>query len=266
LKLCARGLIVFGLLSGFLCVYDLALGQKALALETSEEIDTNRPSFMFSPLVVPRGSVQLESGTLYSGLRHGQWAYDIPETQVRVGLLKKTELQLFVPTFFLQRGVTSNQYRMSNLAEIGLKQEIPAGKKLTLAVIASVSAPTGSKQLAGGGGTIPVIRLPYSYALNDKWSFCGMQSIAVLNNGRDTLYQPDVVLSRTIGKEVGVFVEYAGNFTRHHNDVNIIHFGGTYNLSHCQQVDGHFGFGLNETAPSAFVGAGYSVRFDQLAW
>jgi len=241
-------------------------GRAALAMDTSQEIDTNRPSFMFSPLAVPRGSVQLESGTLYTGLRHGQWAYDIPETQVRVGLLKKTELQFFVPTFFLSRGATSYQYRLSDLAEIGLKQQIPVGSKLNLAVIASVSPPTGSASLAGGGGTIPVIRLPAAYALNDKWSICGMQSVAVLNRGRDTVYQPDFLVCRSFGKEVGVFAEYAGTFTKHHNPINLIHFGATYNISHCQQIDGHFGFGLNESSPSAFVGGGYSVRFDQLHW
>jgi len=241
-------------------------GQEALATDISDRIDTNRPSFMFSPLVVPRGSVQLENGTLFSGLRHGQWAYDIPETQVRVGLLKKTELQLFVPTFFLSRGATSYQYRMSNLAEIGLKQQIPIGSKINLAVIASVTPPTGATQLSGGGGTIPVIRVPYYYALNDKWSLCGMQSVAVLNRGRDPLYQPDVLICRTLNPQCGVFAEYGGTFTRHHNPINLIHFGGVYKVSHCQQIDGHFGFGLNENAPSAFVGCGYSLRFDQLHW
>jgi hypothetical protein len=38
---------------------------QALAMSQKDDIDTNRPSFMDSPLVLPKSSVQLENGTLY---------------------------------------------------------------------------------------------------------------------------------------------------------------------------------------------------------
>lgn len=237
-----------------------------MATDISNDIDTNRPSFMDSPLVVPRGSVQFENGTLFSGLRHGQWTFDVPETELRVGGLKNTEIQMFVPNFFLGRNADSTFGRVSDLAEIGIKQVLPSpSAKLNLSFIGGVSAPTGSPMVSGNG-TIPAFRLPYTYAINDKWGLCGMQSLLVLNKGADVQWQPDVLVCRSVGKKGTAFIEYGGFFTHAHQDVNIIHFGAVYKISHCQQIDTQFGFGLNQNAPSAFVGAGYSIRFDQLHW
>ena len=244
----------------------LIRAQAAFATDTSSDIDTNRPSFMASPIVLPRGSVQFENGTLFSGLRHGQWSYDVPETEVRIGALKNTEIQMFVPNFFLERNFDSTYGRVSDLSEIGIKQVLPSpSTKLNISFIGGVSVPTGSP-LISTSGTIPVLRLPYTYALNEKWSVGGMQSLLVIDKGANVEWQPDALVSRSIGAKAAAFIEYGGLITHHRNPQHLIHFGAVYKISHCQQIDCQFGFGMNESAPSAFVGGGYSVRFDQLHW
>jgi hypothetical protein len=173
---------------------------------------------------------------------------------------------MFVPNFFLERNSNSTFGRVSDLSEIGIKQVLPSpSAKLNVSFIGGVSAPTGSP-IISNGGTIPVMRMPYTYAINDKWGFCGMQSLLVLNKGADVQWQPDALICRNIGSKTTIFMEYGGFITHHHNPVHIIHFGAVYKITHCQQLDSQFGFGMNESAPSAFVGAGYSVRFDQLHW
>ena len=59
-------------------------------------------------------------------------------------------------------------------------------------------------------------------------------------------------------------MEYAGFYTQDVRPINFMHFGAVRKLNKNNQVDIHFGFGLNKTAPSAFVGAGYSFRLDRL--
>ncbi len=151
-----------------LCVfvtYMIALGP-ALAMETTDFIDTNRPSFMFSPLVVPRGSIQLESGTQYQRFQHGGDYFDIPETQVRVGLTKRAELQMFVPNFVIlqpQHG-DPTATGATNIGELGIKYQLPAIKKFQATVIGSMTLPTGSKSTSLPG-VQPVFRLPYSYPI-----------------------------------------------------------------------------------------------------
>src|SRR5271163_3222427 len=98
---CASFRLVW-LLVRSLLVLGICLGaQESQAMDQTDDIDTNRPSFMDSPLVVPKGSLQLENGALFQHFQHGLSTYDMPETELRVGLLKSTEFQVFVPNYTL---------------------------------------------------------------------------------------------------------------------------------------------------------------------
>jgi hypothetical protein len=135
-----------------LLVYLSLSGQPAVAIEKTDDIDTNRPSFMFSPLVVPNGSLQLENGALYSHLRHGTNVVDVPEMQLRLGVFKNTEFQMFVPNIFIghTEGSHLTSTRLSHIGEVGIKRQIPF-KRLQLSLIGSINIPTGSTSLVGSG-------------------------------------------------------------------------------------------------------------------
>lgn len=233
-------------------------------MEKTDDIDTNRPSFMFSPLVLPRGSIQVENGTVYQHIPHGVTYFDIPETQVRVGWSRRAEFQMFVPMFVLIDRSDRQLNAASNLNEVGIKYQLPAIKKFQPTVIAALNIPTGNRVILGPG-VQPVFRAPWGYPIG-KWSIMGMQSLLVLNSGRDVQYQPDFMLVRSITPRLNAFVEYLGVFTHHARGVSLIHFGSTWKVARHHQLDVHWGFGLNRTAPAAFVGAGYSYRFDWLPW
>jgi hypothetical protein len=276
--------------SSLLCLQLLLLSADTLpaaAMDQTDDIDTNRPSFMNSPLVVPRGSLQFENGTLYQHFQHGLTSYDIPETEVRIGLTKGTEFQMFVPDWILLHSTAARTIGLSNsspglttietqqggtqtgvsdITEPGLKHQFgPFFKDLNVAIIAGVTPPTG-RRLISRTGVQPVIRSPWTKALNKNWSICGMQSLLLVNSGRDVQWQNFWLLCRTFGTRTTAFTEYAGFYTHQSNPINIIHFGVVRKLNRNNQIDLHFGFGLNKTAPAAFIGTGYSFRFDQLAW
>lgn len=229
----------------------------------SDNIDTNRPSFMFSPIVLPKGSLQLENGCLDSGLRRGRLGFDLPETQVRIGLARSTEFQVFVPNYVLSKSGGKFSSGVTDISEIGIKQQLPTKGKLKVAIIASVTAPTGTPRLSRGG-TSAIFRLPYLYAIDDRWCIGGMQSLLIINHGNSVQWQPDVLVSRSIGSKACAFLEYGGYFTSHSYPLNLMHLGAQYKLTPHQQIDAHCGFGLNQSAPSAFVGGGYSFRLDDL--
>jgi hypothetical protein len=240
----------------------------ASAMEKTDYIDTNRPSFMFSPLVVPRASVQLENGLLERFARQRIRSFDIAETQVRVGLTERTEFQMFVPTFLLiDKAEEGTIAGVTDLQEVGFKHQLPPFKKFQLSLIPSIDIPTGTRRLGGpNSGVHPVLRAPWSYQLTDGLSIMGMQSLLLLNSGRDLQYQPNLMLNKSFGPKVITFIEYAGFFTHHLPNIQFAHFGGEYRPKRNHQADLHFGFGLNSTSPTAFVGAGYSYRFDKLSW
>jgi hypothetical protein len=255
----------------------LLASSKAWSLEKTDDIDTNRPSFMDSPIVVPESSVQFENGLLFSGFHKG-WIYDSPETELRVGLTNKTEFQGFTPNYNLLYSDGQNHSRVSNITELGIKHQIGPlfanSKKLpgylknyNLSVIVGVSPPTGSPLVSQTGtGTGGAVRFPWGKNVGKNWQIMGMQSLLLVNSGRDLQYQPDVMIARNIGTRNSAFIEYGGFFTQGGLPSNIMHFGAVRKVTRHQQIDTQFGFGLNRAAPVAFIGFGYSFRFDQLHW
>ncbi len=221
---------------------------------------------MFSPLVVPRSSVQLENGFLYSHIPRGSDAFDLSETLIRVGLTDRTEFQMFVPNFFLIRRRNEDTFTgVSDLGEVGFKHQLPTLKKFQLSLIPSVNLPTGNRFITGTG-VQPVFRAPWSYPLSKKVLIEGMQSLLIFDAGRTLQYQPNFMLTGAVGRKASVFAEYAGFFTHDRPSIQFAHFGTVYRPRRNHQIDLHFGVGLNKTSPAAFVGAGYSFRFDSLSW
>jgi hypothetical protein len=264
-------LLIIAVCAGMLCAC-----APANALEKTDDIDTNRPSFMDSPLVLPRASIQAENGTLFQGFRKSAYQYDIPETEVRVGLSSHTELQMFTPNYNLLHTNGTSTSQVSDITEIGIKEQLgpilPNAKDVpgflrnyNLAVIVAATPPTGSSVISGTG-TAGTLRFPWSKSIGKNYCIAGMQSLLLLNNGHTVEWQPDVLFGRNIGSRGFIFAEYGGFLTESQGIMNIAHFGGVRKLTRHQQVDMQFGFGMNHTSPIAFVGFGYSFRFDKFKW
>lgn len=244
----------------------------ARAMDTTDPIDTNRPSFMASPLVVPKGSVQLENGSLYQHFQHGQSTVDLPETEIRLGLTKNVEMQAFVPNYELYHQQSSeradlmsaNRSGVSDIQEAGFKCQLPSRfKSLSVALIGGVTIPTG-RSLISGKGVQPVLRMPWTNKISKNYTIGGMQSLLVVDAGRDVQWQNFWLLSRAVGEKTSVFAEYGGFYIHHQNPMNIAHFGIVRRVTKNTQIDMQWGVGMNRSAPSAFVGAGYSFRLDNL--
>ncbi|MBA3994886.1 MAG: hypothetical protein C0469_15305 [Cyanobacteria bacterium DS2.3.42] len=252
-------------ITSYLLIYAFIFCSPAFATDKDSDIDTNRPSFTFSPIVVPKGSLQVENGTLYQWIDRGQGRFDIPETQLRLGLLEKTEFQISAPNFILNRSEGQTSSGVTDLGEVGIKQQLPRFRILQASVVASMNLPTGGgRRFLSGPGVQPVFRLPMSIPLGKHYQFCAMPSFLLLDSGRAPSYQQTAMLCRSIGRKTNVFVEYGGFFTRELPPINFAHFGAEYKITPRNQVDLHFGFGLNRDAPTAFLGGGYSFRIDKL--
>lgn len=243
-------------------IFALIFCAPAIATDKESDIETNRPSFTFSSIVVPKGSIQIENGGQFISLDSRKGILDIPETQIRLGLLEKTEFQMFVPNYLLFHRPGQTNDGVTDLQEVGIKQQLPLIKGIQSSFIGSMNLPTG-RRFISGPGVQPVFRLPTSMPLGKTHQLCVMPSFALFDSGRHAAYQQTVMYNHTIGKKGIVFIEYAGFFKRQSPVLNFAHFGGEYKVTPHQQIDVHFGVGLNREAPNFFVGAGYSVRIDK---
>jgi hypothetical protein len=236
------------------------------AADAVSPINTDRPAVTNSSVVVPVGSLQLENGFLETGSQ-GQSVVDAPETLVRFGLAKTTELRFTVPDYFDDlksgNGVGSG---FGDLA-IGVKQQLGPVHKFDVSVIAFVSLPTGANGVSSGGYD-PGLQVPWSRALSANWTAAGMFSVYWptqyrQNQGstRNVTGETTFLVDRQLTKPWDAFVEYAGDFPEVGGPRHLLHFGTALKIAKQQQIDFHVGVGLSSAAVDHIVGVGYSFRF-----
>jgi hypothetical protein len=227
-----------------------------------DPIATDRPQITSSSIVVPCGSLQFENGFQETG-NAGQRTFDLPETSVRFGILRKTELRLGVPDYFWNQETTSGfDTGLSDLS-LGFKQQLgPTRGGFDLSIIPSVSMPTGANAISSHGYD-PTVQLPWSRALTKTWTAAGMFSIAWPTQGsrRNLTGQASMYFDRQLTQPWDAYIEYSGSFPQRGGPQHQIDFGTAYKISPHQQLDFHCGFGLSTAVPDHTIGIGYSVRF-----
>jgi Putative MetA-pathway of phenol degradation len=248
---------------------------KPLEAEVDYWIDPDRPHIADSSVNVPKGLMLQENGfqQLYATRKTG--TFDFPETLMRLGITDRTELRFNAPNFFSQSAVALNpdlvalKQRSAGFENMqaGFKRRLgPLGPtKFQIAVNPYISIPTGFN---GQSSRVdPNIKFPFSQELNEHWDIEGMQSLfdpTGPDGHRNLDWQTSLVLNRSWGRQKNVFIEYVGDVFQHGHMSNIIHFGAAYRPTRRQQIDTQFGFRMNNAAPIAFFGFGYSFLLGRL--
>jgi hypothetical protein len=249
---------------GWLCCAAavLALARAARAPADQEAtIATDRPAVTESSVVVPVDGLQIESGMLATDTA-GRYVTDLPEFDLRYGLLDKTELRLTLPDYF--HDVPAANASASGLGDtaIGIKQQVGPLGGFDLAVIASVSLPTGSRALSSHGYD-PAVQLPWSRSLPANWTVAGQLALywPTVDGERNTTREVTLLFDRQLSVPCDAFIEYAGDFPQRGGSSQLLHVGTAYKLTAHHQIDFHAAAGLSDAAPRWFVGAGYSYLF-----
>jgi hypothetical protein len=227
------------------------------------EIATDRPDVTNSSMVVPQGTLQIESG-VNSTARSGNSVIDGPTSRVRLGVTPCTELLLdFSDYFYPVRGRGASGFSDLSLA---IKHQLaPLPGEFELSVTAGLEFPTGAVRISGSGYG-GYVQLPWSREIGDGWSVSGMFTAFWFPGQRrsNPTLEPTFVVERRVGPRADMFIEYFADGPKHGISSQAIDSGGAYRLTPTQQVDFHAGFGLNRESPDFFFGVGYSFRLDGL--
>ena len=245
------------------CLGSAAMGRAAGRPAASvPELATDRPDFTDTAIVVPRGSLQLESGfTAGDGDKESR-KLDAPEALLRWGIGRRTELRFGPPGFFRIRGGGERAAGFGD-TYLGFKQQLgPVWGGLDLSLIPGVSLPTG----AGGvtsEGVDPEVKLTWSRELAPPWSVGGSFGFFwPTDAGRHNFtWVPAFEVGRSLGGRWKTFLEYAGGFPARGDSQHLLHHGYTYALTPVSQADLHVGFGLSSGAPGSFFAGGFSARY-----
>ena len=220
-------------------------------------ITTDRPSITNSSVVVPQGGFQAENGILATDTS-GNDILDFPETNLRYGLLRKTELRFLVPDYYQNVSGTAAPSGFGDLA-LGVKQQIGPLHGFDLSAIFFLSFPGGANGISSHGYD-PGLQFPWSHKLSDNWTAAGQAAFYWPTQGptRNFTGETTFLLDRQLTKPWDAFVEYAGDFPERGGTRQLLHFGTSYKLTSHQQLDFHFAVGLSDSAPRGYVGVGYS--------
>lgn len=231
---------------------------------------TDRPTQGASPIVVPKGSFQLEAGYKYDrldvdGVEIDQQSF--PELLLRYGAGERFELRLFTSGWVFTDTDADSDTEFSDVT-LGTKIELvpKRGRVSRLSILAEASLPT-SDDSSSGDYVIPKVLLIGGYELSDRYSLTyniGPSFVTFKQDGeRETRWDVDYALAfaATARPKVNLFAELYGNvregsFPETHN----IQVGVTGLVGSRVQLDARLGTGLNSAAPDLTVGAGFAFR------
>jgi hypothetical protein len=255
-------LVSLFLLGGIISLHgqEQAPAAQAPAADAPAPISTDRPAITNSSIVVPVGSVQVENGFLETG-GQGQSVVDGPESLVRIGVAKKTELRFNLPDYFHNLTIGGAASGLGDFA-VGVKQQLgPTPEGFDVSAIVFVSFPTGASGVTSGGYD-PGLQVPWSRALSANWTAAGMFSVYWPTQGRtrNVTGETAFLFDRQLTKPWDAFVEYAGDFPENGGPRHLLHFGTALKIAKEQQIDFHVGVGLSRAAVDHIIGVGYSFR------
>ena len=226
-------------------------------------IATDRPAVTNSSVAVPAGSLQMEDGFLETGSQ-GQSFLDGPESLVRFGVAKRTELRFTVLYYF--RNLSAGGGSGFGDFAFGVKEQLgPTPGKFDVSVILFLSFPTGANT-APSGGYDPGLQVPWSRALSTNWTTAGMFSVywPTQDRTRNVTGESTFLLDRQLTKPWDAFVEYAGDFPEVGGQRHLLHLGTALKITEQQQIDFHVGVGLSSAAVDHLIEIGYSFRLQAI--
>lgn len=229
------------------------LGGAMLAMGTAASaapVVPDRPGFSTGTATVAPGAVQFEGGVQRSR-EGGQVTWMVPLLNVRVGLDRRTELNL------LWDGVqrTEGGNRDTAAAMVGLKRRLPAAGDVDLSLLAYLSAPEG--RLA------PFVGLLWARPLSGGVEAFGTVQVAttVTGGGYASRFQPAVGLAFSHGPAWGTFVEVYGDVPLGSGSATAtVDAGVTWRPREDVQLDLNLGRSLDRRGEN-LVGVGVAVRY-----
>jgi hypothetical protein len=245
------------------CLLAFAFTASAQDQQGTENIVTDRPDQTEAAQLIPRGTLQIETGgsienDRVGGVMHQAITYNT--TLLRIGLAKHFELRLIQEEL-------NDRYEGKTVAKgagplaVGTKIAMLEEKGIfpQIALNAHLKFRTGSKDYKPLHVT-PDFRFLFAHTLSKRFSLS--YNLGAEWNGRDATTTGIYTLALGIGltDRLSCFIESYGFFPEHQVADHRADAGLTFLLTHNLQLDVSGGIGLNEVAPDNFISAGISWR------
>lgn len=223
-------------------------------------INTERPSFSSSPLVMATGYWQIEMGYQFtrdnddSSLKE----HSLPRALLRYGFHENLELQLS-STGYTWQDLDGQKKNGSHDVSLGIKWQVnDSDAIIPIGLFGNISLPVGSSEFTSDDYD-PSMGVFWTHSSTLEWF-----GAAMLNYSDDSLTLDNAVgISFSLPNNTSAYVEYLGTFYKGESDdaEHNLNLGLTWLLSYNLQLDINGGFGLNTKANDYYTGTGIAYRF-----
>ena len=230
---------------------------------------TDRPTQCISPILVPRGYFQIESGFIYTSQGNEQYKInelDVLGTLFRYGIFDNFEIRLFSSYSSLKYHdkVLNTDSTLSGLGPLSLGFKIhiveEKGVRPELAIVADITLRHVGKDGFHPTYSYPVAKLVASNTLSNKFALGYNMGFAYDGESADGFFVYSIVLGYNISSKMVVFIEPYGNFDHSAIPNHNLNGGLTYLIRRNLQFDISGGVGLTDEVNENFISFGFSWR------
>lgn len=233
------------------------------------ELITDRPDQTESSSVVPKNSLQIETGFLlendaYMNMEISNYAYNT--TLLRYGLSNNFELRLGAEFLGIKEHFTNidSTYNTSGLSPLytGFKIQIREEDGIIpeIAFLGGISLPITAHEDFETTFLAPSMRFAFSHTLNDRFSIG--YNLGTEWDGETAMpsYYYSVALGIGITETIGAYVESFGLIPDTGSESHMVDAGFTWLATPVFQFDVSGGLGLNDEATDNYFSVGITYR------
>lgn len=235
-----------------------ALASVILSVEAfGQPIDTNRPGFSFTPGVVERGQIQLETSLQHDRPGGDARSTSLPLAELRFGVAD--QIEVFVSSLSWTE-TEAGANTSSGLVDpaIGTKFRIGnSDSKTRMAMLFQLSVPIGDESFTSDRWDPSAA---FVWAHDSRFPLAGTVKISKFRGG----FQLDngLKLPLSFAERHGGFIEWEANIPEHGDDTHWLNSGYQWLMDERMQLDLFLGLGLTEETGDYRLGIGFSYRFD----
>lgn len=224
----------------------------------AQSIDTNRPSFSFSPNVVAPGRWQLETGIAYTRSDSDTDETSLPGAELRFGIADDVELFASSLNWTSADSAGNDTSGLADMA-LGAKVNISSpGARTNMALLLQISVPIGDSDLTSDRWDPSAA---FVWAYDGALTLAGTVKVSDFESGLQVDNGLNLVFSIT--DTSSAFVEWEANLPESGGSTHWLNGGYLWLLDDTMQLDLNAGLGLNDRAGDYRLGAGFSVLFMQ---
>lgn len=232
------------------------------------EMITDRPDQTESPSLVPKGSLQVESGMFYEAFEESEIKTKITgynTSLFRYGLLENLELRLGfdvqeVDNEFRGQQLSNQETGISPLllgAKIGIARE--NGIFPEIGFLGHLYLPFAASSQYKPETTGVDFRFAFSHSLSEKSGLAYNIGAQWRDDNPEASYLFTLSYAYSVTENFGVFAEYFSDFPENGTAIHSFDGGITYSLKPNIQLDAYIGKGITENS-YFLMGAGISFR------